>query len=478
MGKKQLIGIYVVMFVLITASYNVIPDISITIGIFFSFFSFFLFCKQRERIVEINSIYLRPVHLFLISYLIVFFQKPLDYVWGYSPRPSGIGGVDNMSTCVYFSVVGLLLFFVGYLITDWSRSLLDFSNYTYVKRKYTASPLPFCVISTLLIVVVYITTPMAVLMGGYGSDFTAGGNLVNYLLSWTNTFIITSLIQHALCRMDGRSKGITLWQYIKDIGWWQNFNIILYSITILNIGDRGPLIIIAVAYYIVYVLESGIAPPKKLMILIIILSTVFFTILGFTKKLRDNNTVFDRLAQVDEVEEAETTNTFSPNTAELAASYQCLSYSIYCVPRLENFKYGGYQFAYIWGAIPFGSRLLKTAGTSSSQITYFIQGPYPTHGNGSSCLADLYLDGGFIAIVIGMFCFGVIIRKFEYEMFCNKEVSLFWLCLGVYIGAHSVYIPRAMLLFFIKYALWMFVIIKIYNRDAEGYFYSSPLRIK
>ena len=416
MGKKQLMGIYSILFVFMTALYYIVPDISISIGIFISFFSFLLFCKHKEETVRIGSIYLRPVHVFVISFLIVFFQKPLDYVLGYSLRPSGIGGISNMSECVYYSVVGLLVFFIGYLFKRQPKSVSESSNYTYFQNKYTASPLPFCVLSSLLIVVVYITTPMAILMGGYGSDFTAGGNLVNYLLSWTNLFIIASLVQHALCRMDGSARGITLWQFVKNIGRWQNFNIIVYSITILNIGDRGPLIIIAMAYYIIYLIESGIVPPKKVMILIIGISVVFMTILGYSKQFRDNNSILDRLAQVDEIEEQET-NTISPYTSELAASYQCLSYSIYCVPRLEKFKYGGYQFAYIWGVVPFGSRLLKTAGTSSTQITYFIQGPYPTHGNGSSCLADLYLDGGIIAIVIGMFCFGMIIRKFEYDIF-------------------------------------------------------------
>ena len=107
--------------------------------------------------------------------------------------------------------------------------------------------------------------------------------------------------------------------------------------------------------------------------------------------------------------------------------------------------------------------------TSSYIISHYIQGDFIEYGNGTSCLADLYFDGGGLMIIIGMLCWGFFVKYSEMKILNNSHISLLSLCVSFYFLIHVVYIPRSVILAPLKYAIWLYVIVWLYNAINRRY---------
>lgn len=93
-----------------------------------------------------------------------------------------------------------------------------------------------------------------------------------------------------------------------------------------------------------------------------------------------------------------------------------------------------------------------------------IQGDFLSYGNGSSVIADFYLDGGLIGVMLGMFIFGYFVRQFELVLFSNKKASLFLYCCAFYFSFHFISVPRSILLLDLKYSVWLTIIMYSYQK--------------
>lgn len=452
MSEAKLKCIFFIFLLVVLSLFFIEVSNKVFIGIALVLCLLFLFRKESNKMIE--GVYCRPVHIFLLSYLIVFFQTPIDYLLGNVNSYKSLCSVSLVPTCLLYAVIGLICFFLGYL------------NYQEKEQQnkqleFIASPTVFKALTSLFIVLILLTTPLSILRGGY-REMMDETSLFNYLNSWTNLFIISFFIQHSLSLRKSGMVQMTILDFVKSVGYWQNINLLAISIIILNIGDRGPLIIWLTAYFVAFVFTTKNCPSKKLMLLAICCAAFVFSFLGRTKSFRDDNTIFDRIEAVQDMEVV--SNSVSPQTAELAGSYKCLAFSIFNVPSREDYKYGQYQLGYVLSIIPMSSRVVKTVGTSSSRVTRFVQGDNPTYGNGTSVLADFYLDGGLLAIIIGMFLVGLFFRKIEYVLFIRENPSFSVLCISFYFSAHAMYIPRSFILLYAKYAVWMILIMVIINK--------------
>ena len=85
-----------------------------------------VFLLRHDPDKTISRIFFRPVHLFLLAYIIMFFQKPLDYISGYRIELIQVpmGDLRDMPYCVELATIGLLVFFLGYCLlpNDVSQS--------------------------------------------------------------------------------------------------------------------------------------------------------------------------------------------------------------------------------------------------------------------------------------------------------------------------------------------------------------------
>ncbi|MBO5613536.1 MAG: oligosaccharide repeat unit polymerase [Prevotella sp.] len=426
----------------------------------------FLFYKDTNEII--SRIYFRPIHLFLFAYAVVSFQIPLDMLLGYPVDDFTIGNLNITPKAVRVALWGLIAFIAGYIIKKNDGVIAHTNKHT---NKY-ASITIFKILSSLMVILMLVFIPTSLLFGGYATSALAESGF-SYLSSWSIVFFSSFFIQYTInAKIENKGKEWNIKDLVKDIGWWQNINLVLYILIILNIGDRGPMILLMMAYYLVYLTVTGICPSKRTLIIGIMAGVIFFSFLGYTKKFRDNNTIFERISMTvesnpyEEVEES-----ILPSTLELAGSYMCLAYSIEDMQISKNYGYGKYQITYILSCIPFVASFLNLPKPTSTYITHLIQGDLPSYGNGTSITADFYLDGGVLGVVLGMFIFGYFFRRFEMVLFSKEDTSLLLYCIAFYFSIHCIYIPRSFLLLSLKYSVWMAVVIYLnqlrYNRNIK-----------
>jgi hypothetical protein len=87
--------------------------------------------------------------------------------------------------------------------------------------------------------------------------------------------------------------------------------------------------------------------------------------------------------------------------------------------------------------------------TPASFITYLIQGNYPRYGDGTSCIADIYIDFGIVGLIFFFTLFGSYTRRMEIALFDRFDksslllliISISYFALGITIGRKSMFDP-------------------------------------
>ena len=459
----MLVAAFLVAFFMDTSYLNVSGAIVLlSIGILLPIM--FVFYKDANS--DISRIYFRPIHLFLLSFMIVSFQAPIDILLGYQLDYYNVGRLDLMPESVRVSLIGMIVFLVGYI---FKQDYIIQEDSSFVNRMSPAPTTIYKLLTSVMLIVTLILVPKSVLFGGYHTQEVVSSGY-NYFASWCSVFYCAFFIQYTInMKLEGKGRGWSVKQLLKDIGWWQNINMMVYLLIILNLGDRSPLIQVIFIYYIVYLSVTGICPSKKTLITGLTAGVFIAAFLGYSKGFRDNNSIFERVNATWESNPYEDLQeSVIPTTYELSTSYRCLPYSIADIQSFGNYGYGKYQISYILSSIPFMNSILNLPKPTSDYISHLIQGEILTYGNGSSVISDFYLDGGLIGVMLGMFIFGYFVRQFELVLFSNKKASLFLYCCAFYFSFHFISVPRSILLLDLKYSVWLTVIIYLYQRLSNN----------
>ena len=122
-----------------------------------------------------------------------------------------------------------------------------------------------------------------------------------------------------------------------------------------------------------------------------------------------------------------------------------------------------YQLRYILSCIPFVNSIFDLSESSGNRITKLIQENI-TYGNGTTVIADFYLDGGLFAVIICMFLFGYSTKFFELILLSNRNITLFVYCFAFCFSMYYIYIPRSALLSNLKGSLWVAIIIFVLQK--------------
>lgn len=419
-----------------------------------------IFLSYKETNKEIKEVFLKPNYLLIIAYFIVFFQKPIDFVLGYNDGSYlQVGNIGYVIVSLKYAVIGLCAYYIGYLSFK--------TNKTYEKKDIklpVLNPRVYCVLSSLLIVLVLIMVPKSILMGGYNNDMLTNASVYNYLSSWSNTILISYIVQFTInYKQTKKLNNCSIKDFLNKVGLWQNLNALIYSIIILNVGDRGPLIILAFSYYISYIIVSKKKVSRVSIITVLVAGILFTSLLGDTKKYRDNNNIIERISQAFDDQSKEKKESFLPATNQLAGSFCCLPIAVQMIPLHEDYYYGLSILSDLIASIPFIGRIIELPESSSYKISEFALGSFFSFGLGTNCIASLYMDGSIIFIIVGMLVFGILIRKFEICIFSETTSSFIVFCLAFYFLTHVVYIPRSTLFSPFKYGLWMYIIMSVYS---------------
>jgi len=425
-----------------------------------SFIALLAFVKfNRDSTKGQSVLQFKPVYLFLLAYYIVFFQRPIDYILGFVDGWYYIGRSDLMLPSLKYSTIGIICFYIGYSYQDTKVS--KYQNDTLLPNQIASTKI-YSVATSVLLLLIIIFVPKSVLLGGYGQQMLTNASSFNYLSSWCSSFIIAYFIQFCINKKcSNNMDGYSISQFVREVGAWQLINIVLYAYIILNVGDRGPLIVVCLAFYLCYIVICKTKIPKLFIITALTVGIMGTMFLGLTKQFRGNNSFSDRVNALVTNSAAIGYISICPPTYELSVSYNCLPFAIEIIEGHQDYGYGTLQIGGLLSTIPFVNRFLNLPTSSSYQISHFVQGDEITFGNGTNCIADLYLDGGLLLIIIGMLFWGRLLNKFENVLFGEGNSSLFIFCMAFFFLSHVVYIPRSTILSPLKYALWIYIIMCI-----------------
>lgn len=400
---------------------------------------------------------LRPIVLFLISYIIVHYQLVVDVVLGISKleQLASRGHCQSVARASLLSLVGLCSCCLAYSMTKIDKRV-HFYKHNLSTIGVSTSALKFMSI-VLLLLLLYVGRNVYFHMG-YSQDKLSGSNM-SYLGLLYNIVLTSVMLLELQCYKSKNEYG-TARGYIKYLGVPFNLSIVLYLLAVLTSGDRGPVIFISTAYFF----SASLAANRKLsfrgFFVILLVGAFVMSILG---SLRQNHSMEAIEEQIgDAYTEVSQKQSLSPITKELAGSFRTLEAAVDYVPSVIPHTMGLFQFEYLMQVIPFSSRFVGYItgkvrfSRSTGLLTWLINGEDATSGVGTTCIADLYIDLGVFGVIIVMFLWGIVLRKCEtlyyrpLNTFSLFEISLFFSVFEL-----SFYMPRSALLFHLKDVAWL-----------------------
>lgn len=429
-----------------------------------------IFIFKKERNSNLKGQYLKHSTLVLIGIAIVFFQFPLDFVLGNINSSNLFIWVDKKIVVkgLVLSVIGLICFLLGYL------SFIQRS----IKRNLRVEK-PICVnflniLSTVCLLVYFLTANPLYFTGFYGS--VELGATATYAIVFFQLCIFAAVIQK--CRNMVLLGYIpqTAGQYIKMIGWPLILLIIIYLLSVVFSGDRGPIIYYSILLFSGYFYITGRRLKWKYGLIFLFIGASAIMVLGLARSLNKKLSFTEKITRSINYNELGKINSILPQTIELAGSIKTLNTAIDYVPSKHEFLFGRFQLQNLASILPFFSNFTPLLfqdrsykyQSSANFITWITQGEYHTYGNGTSVVADFYLDFGLIGVIFGMFLFGYLMRLAEVSFYSNDMPSLFIQTFSVVYLCYAIYIARSSFLLQLKFVVWIYWLLIL-----NSYFFSK-----
>lgn len=426
-----------------------------------------LFSLRLEPQKKINNQYVRIITIFIIGYVIVFFQLHVDYFLGNFSE-------DNIRFWVNPRIVpkSLILSSIGFysVILGYVYQINKFKTTTRNHYKYSSPIIGYSILSFFFLLLMILTINPLYLLGGYG-NFEMG-NTARYSSILFELSYIGGIIQALINKSNLTGEKKSIYVFCKSIGFLHLSLFIIYSLIILISGDRGPIIYLIVGISSAYIVSTKWKISKiKIFVLFFCASTLISGLVVLRNSTDDNTPAFYKLylAIADGESKAfssmEDSNSISNSTFELALSIRTLHNSINNVPNEHPYFYGQLQFLQIITVFPLGQMFIKnyfdiidSELTSAKYVTDIVGGIGGSEG--TNCITDLYLDFGVIGVFLGMFFFGRIVRSLEENTFREKLPKAIILISYIVICQYAIYIPRSTLMFNFRNIIWIFLIIK------------------
>lgn len=435
-------------------SYTILTDIVLIL------MSFFIFKKKENNEILKNN-YLKHSNIFILGYIIVFYQVYVDYILGNTndSLPFYWEDYSIVTKILLLSGIGITSFLIGY--NSFNKSVKEIK----IKKIFT-NPIYLNLLSIISLIFIVVFINPQYLNGNYGS--VEMGVVSQYFDFFFNLLITSSFIITIINIKGSNAKEINLIQYFKIHGISFIIPILLYLILILISGDRGPLI-----YISVLVISGFFAINKRKLklisfIMILFIGTFLITLLGIVRSMDKDKALVNRVMTYEKNTKYDS---FSPYTLELGSSIRTFNRVVSYVPSQHNFFYGTFHLNLLISSIPTAGGIYNSMfnipekySNSASFTTWIAQGDNPTSGDGTTCLSDLYCDFGIPGIILGMFLFGYFLRKMEIHMYSGIGSSLFFTIASFIYLSKNIYIPRASIIFELRNVVMVYIIVSIYYK--------------
>lgn len=452
-----------------TLGYFVIPmsysEMTLRIVVFAAFALLTVFIFHKEECPWLKGQSVKCSSLFLLGFCIVHFQLYVDVLLGNCAPDDPFLMVDSKLVCkaAILGLIALSAFFFGYFLKKGSIFQTPGAS--------AIVPLsPLVIFATILFPAWIYSTGLEYINGGYGSNGGETGVFSSYIS------LIYELAMEAVPMFHARNfrvRGVrpSFIRFVISLGWY-NALLGAYLICVMLSGDRGPIISLGLFLFLSYLYASGYRITKLRFLLLTLIAAAVLTILGIARGFGPGYGFTEKISMALETERR--TESVVPQTAELAGSGRCLHLAMSVVPARHPFLMGRFQLHQLFAVVPTGSRWIQFLGIvpneyryagSANFCTWIFQGDNPTYGDGTSVTADLYLDFGMPGVLLGMLLFGFFVRRMDVNMYQPKQVSLLAMALIFRYTVLAIYIGRSAILFELKPALWLFVLMFVYERN-------------
>ncbi len=419
-----------------------------------------------------------PAVLFLLGFVIVHFQMFFYLLFGLELRSHlfdfvwASASVINKSAAL--SCTGMLAFMQGYLFTrvkPGSSGPKDSPLIRFYSKKNN---------SVFLIILAWMAYLALFLYDGdyRGGSYPLTNNVSRFISMLFNTFLVASIVVRLL-PLNSRESVVNLPTYLSTLGAPVLVLTVWHMLFSLYVGDRGPVIAYGIFAGGLFFFKYKNVKLYQFIVLILFGAT-FLTLIGKARRADQEKGVLSYLPVV--AKDNSLSNRFESSvpleqTVELALSVRCVNHVLDAVPKKYDYHLGFFQLKQILSVVPGGSSLFlmvtekdEIHDGSSMFVSYLIQGRNIKYGDGTTVIADIYLDFGFAGVVIMLLLFGLFIRKGENALL-NGTGSLFlWLAILLYF-AYGVYTGRSTLLFQLERMVMAYVVIMINFSLIKIYFY-------
>lgn len=403
-------------------------DLSLTVFLIFAFF-------KSDRLS--NKIIVKHSVLFLTSFLIVYYQYPLEYVLGNEVAISPVGKeyFGEYCKCLCISNMVLSFFMLGYFSYKGigiRRNAISGNDQSIASASFVKFISLFCLLGFI------ITVDKRYIFGGHG-EYLRGAVADEFekilQMSLIAFFAITSYNSKLRGNVNDISKFYRAFKFPLLI-------ILVYVILMSMSGSRYVTMrmLLVVFFSYVYVVRPNI---RRWTIIVGAISLSFvFTLQGIMRAYKE-------MSVATATEMMRTIQSISPATSELAFSGTTLHIATYNIPARIDYNYGMTvipEFLYI---IP-GSRTIffkifnipDDMKDSTVILTKLGLGSLDEYGLGSCSIADIYISFGVLGAVIFFALFGRLVKYIEIKTYCRSRISLYLLGISLCFYSQMFYLNR------------------------------------
>jgi oligosaccharide repeat unit polymerase len=399
--------------------------------------------------------------IFILGFAIVHFQWPLMYSYSdINPSEFSFNSfwanstyLNYMNFGTWLSTVGILFWYLGFsLFKEVDIQKISLPIFDYKILYY---------LTFVFFILFILTAGQDYLTGAVykGHSNTAKGSGLS--IYFNLIFSLSIIVITAIAILNSRESKLS--GFIKGILKIDKKYLIILSCVVLFfliVGDRGGALQPAFAFLILY--GTFIKPiDGKKFFLLIICGGIIMTLVGIGRAdSSGNNALSTGLNNA-------TISVGYDITVELANSARTLYKSISYVPNHDDYFLGKLWVSHLLANIPLAQSFYLNLSDdkfyeldSAEYITYITRGKFSSWGEGSSLIADIYLNFGPVGVPIFMFLLGVFFKKIINEF--SKQQNLYWIIAGAILASYAFYLGRGGLFYPLRPIIWSIILYIIF----------------
>lgn len=404
-----------------------------------------------------------PVPVFTLGYLVVFYQVPWCVASGLAIDDFACPFPVDVNICSSMAFMGYAFFCCGYLANGWRRNALKRSGSEFNSRgtvRYSAKGLGRVEKSLLIVCWIIFLAFVALVGRSFLVSFTYSGGL-DWGAGAAYAYALHGLADAMLMTVAGLRVSVTRPASFKDYVLRYDRAVLLYvfvgSVPFVLAGDRGPVIVVSLFllgpyFLLVKPLKKGAAAVG------VLVSALLLTFLGEMRTRDAAESWSERMSRGSRAVEALSSAPNEWPTANLALSYRCFNTAVGIVPKAFPYAYGQFHWDNVAAVFPFYRQVFpygdEFVGNSALFLTNYARDGDMSAGEGSACLATIYLDFGAIGIPLVMMGLGFLFAYLVRRVGRSGKNAILWQLIFYYGMFQALKISRSDPFFWVQTVAW------------------------